>query len=41
MKMVWLATEGRGYLLYGLAGLGVYAAVTVLLLKRFQTRIHS
>lgn len=41
MKMVWLATEDRGYLLYGLAGLGVYAAVIVLLLRRFQSRIHS
>lgn len=41
MKMVWLATEGRGYLLHGLAGLGVYAAAIVLLLRRFQTKVHS
>lgn len=41
MKMIWLATEGRGSLLYALAGVGVYAAVIVLLLRRFQTRMHS
>jgi fluoroquinolone transport system permease protein len=41
MKMVWLAMEGRGFLLHGLAGLAVYGVAMALLLKHFQTRIYS